>query len=80
MKTVELTQADIDKGQRRVCWDCPVALAYSRAAGQPIEVGNGTWAFKNGQSNPLPLVAINWVTAFDDKVPCKPITFDDPNL
>ena len=37
---VEVTQEDIDKGERDHCTLCPIALALHRATGEVWDVGN----------------------------------------
>jgi hypothetical protein len=36
---VEVTQEDIDKGERKNCFECPLALAIHRASGKQVQVG-----------------------------------------
>lgn len=77
--TIEVTEEDIREGKRCDCDECPVALAWSRAAGCQWDVGTksagptdtGAWAHRV----PLPPVAATFVRMFDDDLYVKPFSF-----
>jgi len=74
--TVEVTQDDIDHGERGRCQTCPIALALKRATGEAwsvtdvivYQVGRPEYAW-------LPARAEGFVHRFDDCEQVKPFTF-----
>ena len=79
---ITVTQHDIDNGSPASGWNCPVAIAIARAAGVP-----SAWVCGNHVEMPdcafllpaelrLPLVAVEFVFAFDAGATVRPIEFD----
>lgn len=76
---IHVTQEDIDKGVRRECGKCPIALAVSRAFGKPIRVGAFLVQFFSanmGASVDLPPEALAFRKAFDNGLPVQPFSFE----
>lgn len=76
---VEVTQEDIDKGQRRTCNICPVALALYRTVPACSPWVQTTTASIQGWQGPrahLPLVARKFIEEFDHAQPVEPFAFD----
>ncbi len=73
---VSITEEDIHKGGIGDRWRCPLALAMSRAVGQPVLVGFSRYGDRSdGWLRPLPRKAVKWRRRFDaDKKVC-PISF-----
>ena len=78
--TVEVTQADIDRGEENDCRRCPVALAIARAVGPmvapSVEVHHFA-AYVAGRDVALPDRVADWITNFDCNGPesVKPFSF-----
>jgi hypothetical protein len=82
---IEVTQDDIDEGERQSTCDCPIALALSRATG--LEGGYGEMdidadgLYVNGKrtlrraSNRLPSIARDFIREFDAGREVSPIRF-----
>lgn len=74
---VEVTAEDIQRGKRKLCRECPVARALTRAAGKQVEVGNSHYRDEAAQwHRPLPEVAKHFIAAFDYGGSVAPFTFD----
>lgn len=88
--TVEVTQEDIDKGQRGEVCSCAIALAVTRALGEPVVVGPQidnlfTWAVfaRRGASvsltgrviAKLPKEAREFAGRFDRMLEVEPFSF-----
>ena len=78
--TVNLTESDIREAPRFLlsCESCPLAVAISRAIGEPCWVGIVDWG---SSSSPrwgfLPKIAHDFRRQFDGKGPLpKPISFE----
>lgn len=73
--TIHVTQADIDLGQARDCYGCPIAIAVGRTVGEEASVGAdmilcGTRAFT------LPPKARAFIRDFDKYEAVQPFTFE----
>lgn len=79
--TVDVTQQDIDAGERYQCDRCPVALALTRTLpGAFVEVGNNyirLRRFSESHSNYLttPDAVEGFIVAFDSGQPVDPFAF-----
>lgn len=63
---VEVTAADIAAGEQGRCLECPIALAISRAMGQPCGTNGYMWFTQEGRKDGmLPLSAKSWIIGFD---------------
>jgi hypothetical protein len=65
--TVQVTAEDIDNGQRRNTWSCPICLALFRASGEKFVVEEATcYPLTNRNAFiPLPPDAITFISTFD---------------
>lgn len=73
---VELIQEDIDKGERRICGRCPMALALSRYCGEPVAVGFCfIWAKSAIWRVYTPVHITDWMENFDCGITVDPSTF-----
>jgi hypothetical protein len=75
---VQVTQEDINKGNRCDPWNCPLALAMQRATGdRNISVGAAT-AGPLGKLGMfwLPLEATRFIHDFDFEHPVEPFEFE----
>jgi hypothetical protein len=65
--TVQVTAEDIEDGQRRNNWSCPVCLALFRASGEKFVVEEATcYPLTNRNAFiPLPPNAITFISTFD---------------
>lgn len=76
---IRVTQEDIDRGERRSCAECPVALAVRRHfLGTPafsfyenVEIDDGKDRLIAG----TPEIATNFMEAFDDGESVSPFSF-----
>lgn len=81
MRSVEVhvTQADIEAGVRQICTSCPVALAMTRAFGEPVRVGLVQFVLKASQrafsEHVLPDEVSNWIARFDLGRTVEPFSF-----
>lgn len=76
--TIEVTQADIDRGLRASCYSCPVALALYRSIKSNVQVGDSYLAVHIGDSITdieSPPIVKEFVFNFDRFVEVKPFTF-----
>lgn len=76
---VSVTKEDIERGERRDCARCPVAVAMSRAAGRRIDVSLTEFWFVNCEPDAiffLPRDAVGFVDKFDDFGTGEPFEFD----
>lgn len=64
-RTVHVTIEDIQRGERCQCDTCPVALAASRAFGEPVDVGALMWCGERKAVEIPPEVRV-FIAAFDD--------------
>ena len=78
---VEVTQRDIDDGEPRNCYMCPVALALQRVTGLSVDVdGPILYLFPMHASKllycyaPVPVRA--FMNRFDTGKPVQPFTFE----
>jgi len=64
MVTIRVTQEHIDKGARRRCTACPVALAVREAGYPAAEFGNTIWTPTegNGEYLGLPLEVSKFIS------------------
>jgi hypothetical protein len=85
-QTIEVTQEDIDKGERRQCNTCPVALAITRQLPEELKgcvvsvtCLNATIFSKNTRGilrhAELPEEAADFIQRFDDHIGVQPFTF-----
>jgi hypothetical protein len=81
--TVKVTQEDIDDGKQASCYDCPLAIALSRAIGCDVGVSGGkaSWVDRYGVNEVwLPPVADDWYRRFDNdnygRGPVSPFEFE----
>lgn len=87
--TITVTAEDIRNGKRRSSAKCPVALAASRAFGQPVGAYGGFLCFDLGnvtvhRHSILPAEISRWMARFDAGQPeisllvppVEPITFE----
>lgn len=75
---IEVTQEDIEKGQRHRSLSCPVALAVNRAFnGGSIYVGSSHIYDENDgmRTIDLPIEAISFIRVFDSGKVVKPFKF-----
>jgi hypothetical protein len=80
---IEVTQQDIDAGQRFDCEACPIALALRRAGFADAEVGHSAaWRTPDEQwehqTTRLPYEAQNFIKRFDTLQAVEPFKFDIP--
>lgn len=79
---VDVTQEDIEMGERRASMRCPVALAVRRVPELsacvvgPKDVISDSPAHPNGLDIPLPGAAIKFVLRFDSGRPVRPFSFE----
>lgn len=81
--TIQVTQEDIDNGERSRCERCPIALAIQRATGARYStVGITTAMISDAISLAtvygLPQIATTWLMRFDMSGPkmVQPFTFE----
>lgn len=75
--TVEVTQADIDEGERGHCAQCPIAKAMERTTGEVWHV-TLFGAFPRDRYVPtaqIPSKVQEFILAFDRGEPVTPFTF-----
>jgi hypothetical protein len=74
---VDVTQSDIDEGERLSFRKCPVATALSRATGRVCVVDGWHWWFARTITNrPLPDLAERFIFDFDNWRPVFPFRFE----
>lgn len=75
--TVEVTQADLDNGERKLCRSCPVALALQRATGTAwyVEYSGATICRGGERRVDFPLTVAEFIRDFDDGAPVQPFSF-----
>lgn len=80
---ITVTQEDIEKGVRRNCVRCPIALAMTRQTGLPWfvdERGGIVFSHKHPKNIQLmvdlPWQAMDFMSGFDSGLPMFPFTFD----
>ncbi|MCU1271002.1 MAG: hypothetical protein JWN74_2296 [Acidobacteriaceae bacterium] len=75
--TIQVTEKDIEDGQCRDTWTCPVCLALFRSTGFKFVVEQTTcYALVNRNAPiPLPPEAIKFIRAFDASGHGKPFEF-----
>lgn len=76
---IEVTQADIDKGEASNCSECPVALAARRAFLSRNVSVNQVILCTNQDIYSLPKSARQFILDFDDGKPVKPFSFQIPD-
>ena len=84
MTTIEVTQKDIDDGEKGLCACCPVALAINRELSRPAyaSVKFDTVLIKNADTGKvitwilMPAKVNKFVYDFDSGVEVKPFTFE----
>lgn len=83
MIKVEVTQADIDKGDRRNPCGCPIALAIARVfpASHPYCNADGVEFSPAGDRTdiPLPDEVVAWMDRYDAGLVVEPFTFELPS-
>lgn len=73
---VNITQEDIERGERGHPLRCPNARALQRAFQDPLaSSGTYTCGPSNGVSYRLPKKASIWIERFDRKKKCKPLRY-----
>lgn len=77
--TINVTQEDIDHGEKGNCSRCPVALAASRVLYHPTIWPCGIWFGRpcsmNRCSVPTPPEVTKFVSDFDSDRPVEPFSF-----
>lgn len=76
---IDVTQEDIDQGERGSCLKCAVALAIHRATQREIEVGYFTAGEHDCNWNEvisLPPLATQFIADFDLGAPVTPFSFE----
>lgn len=74
--TINVTQEDIDKGQRRSPETCPIALAASRILSSKVQVGIIGMYTKQRAITNIPLLAKQFIIKFDDGEKVGPFSFE----
>lgn len=76
---IKVTQEHIDRGTKKACSTCPVALALREATGMECEVST-TIAFLPNNDNgiPLPIDAKDFIRRFDAGTLVQPFEFELP--
>lgn len=74
---IKVTQEHIDLGERKLCSECPVALAVIEATGIACEVEPDEIRFK-GRYFQLPPAACRFISEFDCGAPVQPFEFELP--
>lgn len=73
---IDVTQADIDAGERGSCESCPIALAASRVAGRRMAASHTGISHLNGlRTYMIPSEAVRFMRHFDNEHPVSPFTF-----
>lgn len=72
---IYVTRNDIAEGDRDSCLSCPVALAVSRAFGQPQVWCSNYGVTVGGQSASLPSRIAEWIRRFDEGKTVTPTRF-----
>ena len=76
MTRIDVTYDDIQHGKQRSCFDCPVALAMTRAVGCRTTVGRSSFTLEpRWWGAALPEEAASFVDRYDGGVPVEPFTF-----
>lgn len=76
MRTITVTQADIDNGSKENPISCPIALASKRVASDPYSVSVGTQVLAMDSCVVImPKVATDWIDSFDKGFDVKPFSF-----
>lgn len=82
MKTISVTQADIDAGKAGDCGLCPIALAAKRAFPDKFPAVSAYNLYldsepgkDDGEAIPLPVRATEFVVDFDRGHPVGPVEF-----
>lgn len=86
MIIINVTQDEINRGERNKCKSCPIALSIIRSVDYPhVYVGKNIVTFYTSHdfSRILPSKIVklpkeiqNWIYAFDSKMPVMPISFE----
>lgn len=77
--TLNVTQAFIDRGMRKICGECPIALAAQEATGNPDIEFNGDVFFMDDFGSEwikAPEIARDFANDFDTGNPVHLISFD----
>ena len=76
--TIEVTQEDIDKGNRLAPCSCPVALAISRATNKCAIVSSQDVSFQayGGGFVYFDAIVRDFINKFDGRQPVQPFKFD----
>jgi hypothetical protein len=76
VKTIRVTQQDIDKGEQGATMTCPVALAVKRAFRSDVKVDRiSIRFFDSNDVIPLPPKAVGFIACFDNELTVQPISF-----
>lgn len=81
---IDVTQADIDAGEKGDCGKCPIALAVDRAIPGAINISVGddmiVFQLSGGYNGVLigetPKVAVDFIGLFDEGCRVQPFSFD----
>lgn len=77
--TIHVTQEDIDRGIRRNCGECPIALAIKRAGAVSVDAEHGVISLGDAEHNRFrfhtPSDASKFMADFDKCLPVTPFTF-----
>lgn len=74
---VDVTEGDIQRGWRLDCQECPIALAVSRAVGQPAHVDHLVVVLLDSQESVnLPLDVRDRMLKYDAGEPMQPFSFE----
>ena len=76
--SVTVEASDIRAGRPTEELLCPVALASSRAFGEPVSVGPTIMKFADGRAFLLPMPVQRFILAFDCEWPVYPFLFQVP--
>lgn len=74
---IQVTQEDIDKGEKNLCHKCAIALAATRAFGKPMKAMR--WRIEDpatGKSFTTPKEVGTFMFRYDDGLPVKPFEFE----
>ena len=82
---IAVTAEDIAAGRPHNCEACPIAIAATRAAGEPMGTGTATaWTYLSNQyinqTFELPGEARGFVRRYDAGLAVRPFEFELPNL
>lgn len=75
---IEVTQEHIDKGVKKNCQNCPVAIA-AQAVLQNSDIRMGQWTLYDSRFTTIarvPFVVTDFVNRFDLGLPVQPFSFN----